>query len=64
MNIKYPLYFVTPSAGQNTIRNIVYDRGAEVKLHEEKVSILNEVVREAMDEAFRVGLALGRSESD
>ena len=64
MNIKYPLHFVTPSTGQKTIRDIVYDRIDEVKLNEEKVSILNEVVREAMDEAFRVGLALGRSESD
>jgi len=55
--------FHTPSNGITTIRNIVYGRPEDgVEDKEDAVVALTDVVTDAMEEAFRLGLTLGIEE--
>jgi hypothetical protein len=57
---EYPFSFHTPSGGITTIRNIVYGRPEDgVEDKEDAIIALTEVVEQAMERAFRIGLQLG-----
>ena len=55
-----PISFRTPSEGRGVIRNIIHGRKVEgVEDKEDAMCAITEVVEQAMETAFRMGLTLG-----
>tara|TARA_S200002703_G_scaffold65113_1_gene56244 strand:- start:152 stop:397 length:246 start_codon:yes stop_codon:yes gene_type:complete len=55
-----PIHFHTPTKGCKVIRDVVYGRKVEcVEDKEDAVCAITEVVEQAMETAFHMGLTLG-----